>query len=155
MRRLQPHPTSPLLGVRYRTQLQSQADLRRKASSTSTCLACGHPYSCSGTCSSYPYSGEQAQFLGWCNPRMLSCLQDRLFPYPGPPGHFAKGAALSMTCTVLQRAAPGPRKHLALWPRSAWEQLGLLLRQLDPPPGGTGWIIKNQVSIELCYQEGL
>lgn len=60
-----------------------------------------------------------------------------------------------MACTVLQRTVPGPRKHLALWPRSAWEQLGLLLQQLDPPPGSTGPIIKNQVSIELYYQEGL
>lgn len=59
MRRLQPHPAPPLLGVRYRTQIQSQADLRRKASSTSARHACSYPHSCSGTCSSYPYSGAK------------------------------------------------------------------------------------------------
>lgn len=60
-----------------------------------------------------------------------------------------------MACAVLQRAEPGPRKHLALYHRSAWEQLELHLQQLDPPPGSTGLIIKNQVSTALCYQEGL
>lgn len=70
MRRLQPHPAPPLLGVRYRTQLQSQADLRRKASSTSTCLACSYPHSCSGTCSTYPYSGTKPS--SW-NTTILEC----------------------------------------------------------------------------------
>ena len=60
-----------------------------------------------------------------------------------------------MAYAVLQRAEPGPGKHLALWHRRAWEQLGLRLQQLDPPPGSTALIIKTQVSTMLYYQEGL